>query len=174
MRPTKLLTISALAGLSLISYGRSAYAETVSLTGTVPSSCTLATSPGSLIEDGTPATNLVANTTDRGTVVVTCNESPKNLRLEISNTSVLYNGIAKIRFNGAPGGVFAGINIPGTPTTSPFNVLISGPTKAIGDTGYIQARIDAPGTPGANLLKVAGSPSSNPEYNLVVKATIVP
>ena len=50
MRPTKLLTISAIAGLSLICYGQSAHANpvAVSLSGRVDPVCTLGAtdSPG--------------------------------------------------------------------------------------------------------------------------------
>jgi hypothetical protein len=171
MRPTKLLTISAIAGLSLISYGRSAHALPVNVTGSVSSSCTLAVSPGSLFEDTVPETVLVGNGGNSGTVVVTCNDSAKRLKLTINNAaSVVNNGIGKIRFVGpalpaSTNGVFAGIALPlSGPAIDPIIVAIANPTKSGGDTGLIQARIEAP----PNKLLKAGS------YNLVVDAEITP
>jgi hypothetical protein len=168
MRPTKLLTISAIAGLSLISYGHSAHAAPVpvTLTGSVASSCTLAVGDGSLSGDIEPALFISATGGDRGTVVVTCNDSTKSLRLAIdSRASVLYNGIGKIRTNGA-GGVFGTRNTPTSqPGLDPIVLALTSPTKAAGDTVRVQARIDAPA---GQLLRAAS------DYNLVVTATITP
>lgn len=168
MRPTKLLTISAIASLSLISYRNSAHAAPVpvTLTGSVASSCTLTVSDGSLTGDVEPAILISATGGDRGTVVVICNDSTKSLRLAIDTAnSKLYNGIAKIRSNGV-GGVFGTTNTPSAqPSINPIVLALPRPTKVVGDTVRVQARIDAPAN---QLLRAAN------DYNLVVNATITP
>ena len=177
MRPTKLLTISAIAGLSLICYGQSAHANpvAVSLSGRVDPVCTLGAtdSPGFSENSVDPgvigSTQLSANGTGgRGRVVVTCNGAT-SLNLAISSTSRYYNGNPAIRFVGL-GGALGGIFTPSTTTTyrpvgTPISVSLSAPTKSGGDIGYIEAVITAPF---GKLLKAAN------DYNLVVNVTVTP
>jgi hypothetical protein len=168
MRPAKLITLSAVVGVSLISYGKSTAAQTpVNFPGTVTSSCNITSvGNGAFSEDpGTPATVLIATGGDRGTVVVQCNDSAKSLNLTInSGSSVVYNGTAKIRFNGETG-IFEYVNQPALPSAGPITLLLANPTSSSGDTGRIQARIDAPT---GKLLKAAN------DYKIVVDATITP
>lgn len=166
MRPTKLLTISAIAGLSLISYGRSAQAAPVlvNLVGSVDSSCTLAvTKGGTLRQDSEPATDLVAIGDDRGTVVVKCNDSSKSLRLAINSiSSSIPSGTATIRSTTEAGGATPGTS--GSLTTVPIERFLTNPTDENGETVRVQAKIKAP----ANKLLKAGV------YLLVVDASITP
>jgi hypothetical protein len=165
MRQAKLLTLAAVVGLSLINSGNSAHSQVANFPGTVPPSCTLTSTDGTFSEDGTPATLLVANGGDRGTVTVNCNQSGKSLSLTINTAaSTVYNGTGKIRFGGTTG-VFAGVNTPGFPTTAPITAAIANPTAAIGDVGRVQSQIEAPT---GKLLKAANN------YKLVVDATITP
>jgi hypothetical protein len=176
MRPTKLLTISAIAGLSLISYGRSAHAVPVpvSLSGVVASSCTLLTTDSSGFSEVTadpgviPATQLFANGGGHGIVLVTCNGAT-SLKLAISNTSQYYNGDPAIRFvapgNAALAGIFTGQTTTYKALGTPISVPLLAPTKSGGDTGYIEARIIAPT---GQLLKAAN------DYNLVVNVSVIP
>lgn len=174
MRPTKLLTISAIAGLSLISYGRSAHAapESVSLSGSITPACTLATTNGGFSENTTdpgviPSTQLVANGGGRGKVVVTCNGAT-SLNLNIASNSNLYNGDPAIRFVGTANSIFPVLSNSSNPYKAlgtPISVTLLSPTKSGGDTGFIEARILAPT---GKLLKAAD------DYNLVVNVTITP
>lgn len=166
MRPTKLLTISAIAGLSLIGYGKSAHAApVVSLGGTVSPSCTLAVVKGGTFrQDGTPASRLYTETGNYGDVKVTCNDSSKSLKLEInSSSSTIPSGIAKIQSIGS-GGVFGTRIIPGRLSSNLITIGLPSPTDANGDTVSVNAEIAVADT---NLLK-AGT------YTLVVDATITP
>jgi hypothetical protein len=168
MRPTKLLAISTIAGLSLLSYGKSAHARPVSadLVGSVTSSCTLTTEDGEFTENSEPAIELVANSGDRGTVVVICNDASKRLTLAINTgASVLHNGTAKMRSKGVlASGVFGITNVPTAISADPIVRALNKPTAAGGDTLRLQARVDPP----TGMLLKAG------HYNLVVDATITP
>jgi hypothetical protein len=175
MRPTKLLTISAIAGLSLISYGRSAHAETktVSLSGIITPACTLDTTNSTGFSENTidpgviPSTQLVANNGARGKVVVTCNGAT-SLDLEIDgNNSKYYNGNPAIRFVGTTNSIFPVVAInPYKELGTPISLSLLAPTKSSGDIGYIEARILAPTN--GKLLKAAD------DYNLVVNVKITP
>lgn len=166
MRQAKLITLSAVVGLSLICGGNSALAQVVNIPGTVTASCTITTSSdGALSEDPSPlATKLIAAGGDRGTVVVKCNDGTKNLNLAINTgSSVLYNGTAKIQLTAANAtGPFA---IATTLSASSIVVAIPNPTLAVGDTAKIRAEVSAPA---GKLLKAAN------DYSLVVNATITP
>ncbi|AFY91900.1 hypothetical protein [Chamaesiphon minutus] len=171
MRPAKLLTLSAVVGLTTICYGNVAQAAPtpVNFSGSVAASCTIdSVTDGSLSEElsNFPAIALVATGGDRGIVQVKCNTATGVLTLAINSGSTkVYNGTAKIRFNGG-GGVFGTANLPATvPSINPIVVSLPTVTNASGDIGRIQVRVDAPL---GKLLKTAN------DYLVVVDATIVP
>jgi hypothetical protein len=169
MRPAQLFTLSAVVGLTTICYCKVAQAAPINYSGSVTASCTIhSVTDGNLSEElsNFPAIALVATGLDRGVVKVKCNTTTNKLNLAINSASTnVYNGTAKIRFNGG-GGVFGIANSPnGVPSTNPILVNLPTPTSASGDTGYIQVRVDAPS---GKLLQAAS------DYKVVVDATIVP
>jgi hypothetical protein len=173
MRPAQLFTLSAVVGLTTIGYGNVAQATPVNFSGSVATSCSIdSVTNGTLSEElsAFPAIALVATGGDRGVVKVKCNTTTSKLDLAINPVSTkVYNGTAKIRFNGLAstwGTTGTNINLPlGIPSSSPIQVLLPAPTRAIGDTALIQVRVDAPL---GKLLQAAN------DYLVVVDATIVP
>jgi hypothetical protein len=176
MSHAKLLVTSAIGGLAL-TFGCSSLARSQA-TGTssvgfsfiVPSNCTISsTIDGNLVGQQSPPTQLWGKGNDRGTVIVSCNQTGKRLELSINTaSSKVHNGIPRARLSG--GGNASG-NFNFTPPSGYATINngiirnISTTTAGGGDIARIEGEINAPN---GLLLQAA------PDYKLVIDAIITP
>jgi hypothetical protein len=169
----KLLALSALGGIvTSIGLAGSALAQStttvVTSTAVVAASCTITSaSDGNLVAQQNPTTQLWGKGNDRGTVIVSCNQSGKRLELTINDTSSkYYNGKPRARLS-AGGNASGNFNV-----TTGYATLVNGIFRDIltttvsgGDIARIDGEINAPT---GGLLQAAN------DYKLVVDAELTP